>query len=331
MNISYNYDNINWIIFIVGVVVILHMLSLKRMKDRTIKFANYEVLEKALGKKIMKKNYIPLIIRVLTILVLTLALSNLTITIVKPVSDIDFVIAIDTSQTMLASDNGNFTPNRLESAKLSAYKLVRETPTDTDIGLVTFAGKSYVKSHLTKDKRNLRNILRNIKSEKPAGTAIGDAIVSSSLLLANSTDKKVVLLITDGSSNRGVSINESLKYAKEYGVSIYTIGVGLKNDTYRSMLEKFNLSQYINGVKENNESFYVLPVLDEYSLKYIANRTNGEYIYVKNDTEMENAFRDIMIKSRVVKINVMKWSIIVAIVLLIIEWSLGITKYKTIP
>ncbi len=336
MEITYTYDNINWIIFMIGIVIILHMLTLKKSKERTIKFANYETLEKAMGKRILHKNYVPLILRILAVLAMMLALSDLTITVVRPISNVDFVLAIDTSQTMLSSDNGNFTPNRLESAKLAAYKVLREAPEETDLGIVTFAGMSYIKAQLSKNRRELRDVLKDVSPEGPGGTAIGDAIVSSASMLGNSTEKqKVIVLLTDGSSNRGVSLNESINYANQYNIKIYAIGVGVKNNSINNFPTKFNLSKYnLEGFEENdffNTSYFSTPELDEEALIEIANRTNGQYIYVKNDTEMELAFRDAILKANTVEVNFVKWAIISAIFFLLIEWALGVTRYKTIP
>ncbi len=329
MEIHYTYENLNWIILTAGMVVILHILVLKKSKERAILFANYETLKKVTGGDPVHRNLIPLILRVLAVTCLLLAISNLKIIVVKPVSDVDFVIAIDTSPTMLSSDNGSFVPNRLEVAKLSAIRIVDVLPPETKVGVVSFSGNAKMLAPLTSDKKLVKAALKNITLGEEAGTAIGDAVVLSTMMLMNSSkEKKVVVLITDGRSNKGVSVNESAKFARDHGVRINAIGVGPKNITLPFNLSEFNLTKMVGN---SNITIYTGDALDEKSLIFLTNYTGGKYFYVHNATEMLEAFRQSVLKANSVEINVRKWAIIAGVFLLLIEWALGATKYKTLP
>lgn len=328
MEIYYSYENLNWVILAVGAVIIVHMLVLKKSRERVIVFANYETLKKVVGHEILQRNLLPLTFRILAVICILLAISNLRVTIVKPVSDVDFVIAIDTSPTMLTSDNGSFTPSRLEAAKYSAIQIVDVLPKTTYVGVVSFAGKAFVKSELTNDKKELKNVIESIKLEGIAGTAIGDAILSSTLLLANSNKtKKVVVLITDGTSNTGMDVNESVRYAKSYNVRINTIGVGKRNRTINITMEGLNISSLL----KENATFYTGDYLDEETLKNVANQTGGRYFYVNDTKSMLEAFKESVLKANAININVRKYAVVLAFIFLMIEWALGATKYRTIP
>ncbi len=328
MEIQYTYENLNWIILTAGIIIILHLLVLKKSRERVILFANYETLRKVTGGELIHRNLVPLTLRVLAVICLLLAISNLKIIVIKPVSDVDFVITIDTSPTMLSSDGGNFTPSRLEVAKMAAEQVVDVLPETTKVGVVTFAGKAKLKLQLTNNKEVIKKTLDSISLEGPAGTAIGDAVIVASMLLSNSTkDKKVVVLITDGKSNKGVSINESAKFALDHGVRVNAIGVGKKNVTVPFNITELNLTELIN----ENATIYMGEALDEQALQYLANMTGGKYFYVQNSTQMLEAFKESVLKANAVELNVRKWAIIIGVILLILEWALGATKYKTLP
>ncbi len=331
--------NENLVVFLVMSIVILHLLVLKQIRKRTIKFANYETLKKAIGYEILKSNILVLIMRILIVISLILALYKFNIEVIKPVSDVDFVIALDISQTMLNSDNGAFLPNKLEVAKQTSKEIIRVLPERTKIGVVTFSGKAYIDQPLTDNKEMLFQSIDKIDSKPPAGTVIGDAIVAGTILLANSTKtKKSIVLITDGRQTEGlgVDINESLEYAKRNGIIINTIGLGRKNRTSINLtgidIEKLNIPEEIKEqiLKMENKSFNIT-ALDEETLKYIANVTNGKYYYVENQTYFKEAFSEVILKFNSITIDARRYALLLAAILLLIEYSLGATKYKTIP
>ena len=331
-----NISNLDFAIFLVMTLVILHLIVLKQVRKRTIKFANYETLKKALGRDILKSNILPLLLRLFAIICFILALSTFKILVVKPVSDADFVIAIDVSQTMLNSDNGKFIPNRLGAAKSSAEQIIEELPQSTYIGLISFSGKSHLIHDLSNNKEDLIASLESIKPVPPAGTVIGDAIVMGSTLLSNSTKtKRVMVLITDGKQtpSMGVDINSSITFAKHNGVVIDTIGIGKRNKTIIN-LTGINLKdlppEIVKEIKERNET-YVAPELDEGALKYIANETHGKYFYVENNSAMKEALNTAILKYNSVTIDARTYALIAGIIFLLLEWLLGATKYKTIP
>lgn len=327
MQITYTYENVNLLIILVGLVVILHIITLRKIESRTVKFSNYEILRKVIGYDVLYKNYLPLFLRLISMFLIIVGISNLTLTLVTPVSDIDYIFAIDSSSSMLTSDNGTFYPSRLESAKESAIHLLDKIPDNTPVGIVTFAGKSYVKSEPISDHKKLKEVIRGITFESTAGTAIGDALVTSTGLLSNSTKKKVVTLITDGRNNRGVDVEESLKYVKVSNVTVYTIGVGLKNSTLNITLDA-NLPEDIVGKNATHVEFQKL---NDTELRHIANETDGRYFLVTNKEELDKAFETAVLESDMSDIPLVKYVLLLAVLFLLIEWAIGATKYKTIP
>ena len=86
----------------------------------------------------------------------------------------EIIVALDVSNSMLAQD---YSPNRLERAKLAISRLTDRLQEDR-IGLVIFAGTSFVQLPVTTDYVSAKMFLGSIDtgSIPVQGTAIGDAI-----------------------------------------------------------------------------------------------------------------------------------------------------------
>ena len=86
----------------------------------------------------------------------------------------EIMIALDVSNSMLAQD---YYPNRLERAKLAISRLVDKLHGDR-IGLIVFAGQSFVQLPITTDYVSAKIFLNTIGTESVPvqGTALGDAI-----------------------------------------------------------------------------------------------------------------------------------------------------------
>ena len=148
----------------------------------------------------------------------------------KTVEGIDIMLAMDVSTSMLAED---LKPNRIEAAKQVAVEFISGRPND-NIGLTIFAGESFTQCPMTTDHSSLINLLKNVRTDIAArgfiedGTAIGMGLANAVSRLKDSKAKsKVVILLTDGSNNRGdISPMTAAEIAKSLGIRVYTIGVG---------------------------------------------------------------------------------------------------------
>ena len=124
----------------------------------------------------------------------------------KTVEGIDIMLAMDVSTSMLAED---LKPNRIEAAKQVAAEFIIGRPND-NIGLTIFAGESFTQCPMTTDHASLLSLLQNVRTDIAArgliedGTAIGMGLANAVTRLKDSKAKsKVVILLTDGSNNRG--------------------------------------------------------------------------------------------------------------------------------
>lgn len=139
---------------------------------------------------------------------------------------IDIMIALDVSPSMRGED---YDPNRLAVAKQALLEFVKKRPNDR-IGLVAFSGDAYLQCPLTLEHDMVNDIVNDIDFDSVSedGTAIGDALLlSGSQMKDVSTNGKVVLLLTDGVSNRGVIDPKTAAAAcAKLGIKVYVVGIG---------------------------------------------------------------------------------------------------------
>ena len=175
----------------------------------------------------------------------------------ETVEGIDIMLAMDVSTSMLAED---LKPNRIEAAKQVAAEFIAGRPND-NIGLAIFAGESFTQCPMTTDHASLLNLLQNVRTDIAArgliedGTAIGMGLANAVSRLKDSKAKsKVVILLTDGSNNRGdISPMTAAEIAKSLGIRVYTIGVGtnkVENQCYVAGVNRVGkdpVCEYLGG------------------------------------------------------------------------------------
>ncbi len=216
------------------------------------------------------------------------------------IEGIDIMMAVDVSTSMLAQD---LKPNRIEAAKTVAAEFIKGRPND-NIGLTIFAGESFTQCPLTIDHAVLLNLFRDIdcsiaqRGMIDDGTAIGMGIANAVSRLKESKAKsKVVILLTDGSNNRGdISPLTAAEIAKSFGVRVYTVGVGT-NGTAPYPVQTPMGTQYLNQPVE----------IDEATLTQIASTSGGNYFRAKNEEELRQIYAEID-KLEKTKLNVKEFS-----------------------
>ena len=195
----------------------------------------------------------------------------------------DIVLALDVSTSMLARD---FRPDRFEAAKEVASKFIAGRETD-NIGIVIFSGESFTLVPMTSDKAVLLNYVQDIKMGMlEDGTAIGDGLATAiNRIKGGKAKSKSIILLTDGSNNTGiVAPLTAAEIARRMGVKVYTIGVGTNGEA------EFPIGINIYGKVE----YQLMPVvIDEVTLKKIANTTGGAYFRATDKSTLNDIFNEI--------------------------------------
>jgi Ca-activated chloride channel homolog len=140
---------------------------------------------------------------------------------------VDMVLAVDASLSMLATDER---PNRLEQVKQEIRRLRALSPGDR-VGLLAFAGRSYVLSPITVDGGALDLFLDNLDPSVvgQAGSSIAQTIAQGTSLLAltkSGADRALVIMSDGEAFEPQDEITAAARRAREAGVSLVTVGFG---------------------------------------------------------------------------------------------------------
>ena len=238
----------------------------------------------------------------------------------------EIMICLDVSNSMLAQD---YSPSRLDRAKLAISRVVDKLQGDR-IGLIIFAGTSFVQLPITTDYVSAKMFLGSIDtgSVPVQGTAIGDAILTAAKgFSAQSEKSRAIIVITDGENHEDDAV-EAARQAAELGIKIYTIGVGsLRGQPVP-----------VNGeLLKDSQGNIVVSRLDENTLKQIASDGGGAYVHAGNEEFGLAPIIDDIKKMEAEKYNSIifedydeqfMYFFAAALVLLVIEMLIGQRKHK---
>ena len=179
----------------------------------------------------------------------------------------EIMIVLDVSNSMLAED---YSPNRLERAKLAISRLVDKLREDR-IGLIVFAGNSFVQLPITTDYVSAKMFLNSISTESVPvqGTAIGDAINTAMRSFSAQSEKsRAIIVITDGENHEDDPV-AAASQAAELGVRVFAIGVGSPEGKPIPM---------DGELLKDKDGEIVVTRLDEKVLQDMAQAGNGVYV-----------------------------------------------------
>ena len=298
--------------------------------DASLQISTQRMLVNIPKSNKLKFLHLPFFLRIITIILITIALarpqaSNSWRT--ESTEGIDIMVALDISGTMMAED---LKPNRLEAAKTTATEFILSRSND-NIGLVVFSGESFTQCPLTTDHAVLVNLFNSIKYGLiEDGTAIGLGMANAINRLKESKAKsKVIILLTDGSNNRGdIAPITAAEIAKSFGIRVYAIGVG----SYGIVNIPVQTPMGIQYQQMDSE-------FDEKSLKDIASMTGGKYFRATDNRKLRSIYQEIDQMEKT-KINVREFNKkneefyifgFAALMLLIIEILLRNIVFRKVP
>jgi tight adherence protein B len=189
------------------------------------------------------------------------------------------VIAIDRSASM----NGP----ALDQATAAARAFIAAKPPADRVSVLAFGSMSVSLTGFSTSTIDADSALRNITVDSIRGTALYDAVVEGSNMLATeSLPARVLILLTDGSNEapEGASIDEAVQAAKAAGVAVYVIGIesgqfspadvktiaGDTNGQYYGAASPEVLSEVYNSIAEDLRRTWLL--------EYMTNARPGDQL-----------------------------------------------------
>lgn len=283
-DITYRDPQLLWLLLLLVPVVAYYIWKNRSMRA-TVVYSDVSLLSGVRDRLREKLVHLPFVLR-------TMAIALVIVAVARPQSSsswqdvstegIDIVISMDISGSMLAED---FKPNRLEASKKVAKKFISKRPNDR-LGLVVFAGESFTQCPLTTDHSVVLNLFDGVESGMlKDGTAIGMGLATSVKRLKDSEAiSKVVILLTDGENNAGnIGPATAAEIAQEFGVRVYTIGVGSRGTAPVPYVDAFGRTIYRDLDVNINEDL----------LTRIADMTGGRYFRATDNESLQTVYDEI--------------------------------------
>lgn len=311
MEISFDNPQYLWFLACIPLLVALHIFSLKFIRNKAMRFANFEALEKIVeGGKVIPKNYGLLALRFLTLITFVLAASGTVVEYTLTAAEFDYVVAIDASSSMLAQD---FSPNRLSATTATISQWVGSLPEGSNVGIVDFSSQVNVVLPLSNDIKKASRSISGLIVHKSGGTAICEAITASTNLLLNSPNPRAIILVSDGQNNVGCLLEDGIAYAKKNNITIFSVGIGSES----------------GGELGETGIFFTL---DEHSLKEAAQSTMGKYYRAKDDSQLKSIFSSFSSQaSKIERMPLTVYLMLAAFLFVFVEWGLSLTRYHILP
>jgi Ca-activated chloride channel family protein len=226
--VHFEYTQILWLTaLVVPMLGLFFGWAWRRRSERVAQFIHANLVEQlTLGlSAIRRKAKLILLLVVVLLLFLALARPKGGYELQKTETrSLDILVAVDTSRSMLATDQS---PNRLERAKLAVLDLMRLAKRDR-LGLIAFSGTAFLQCPLTIDRNAFIQNVNLLSTDiiPQGGTAISEAITEALRTFKKEEDNhKVLVLMTDGEDHEA-GVTEAAEKANNIGMKIFTIGLG---------------------------------------------------------------------------------------------------------
>lgn len=227
----------------------------RRRRKQAVRYSSVALLRSVLPRRNRWQRHLPVALLLTSLVALAFASGRPHVVRDVPHARTSVVLAMDVSGSMCATD---VRPNRLAVAQEAAREYVEDQPKGVRMALVVFSGFAELTVAPTTDRKVLAAAIESLTIGR--GTAIGaamlkalDAIAETNPVVAPVGDASetaaappkaepgangympdIVVLLTDGASNRGIAPLNAVPYAVERGVRVYTIGFGTQYPTDRS-------------------------------------------------------------------------------------------------
>jgi len=300
-------------------IITMHLFSTRAAKRKALLYANFEALQRVVTLQSKKGRISPLRVsgqwsllfyRIITYSILVVGLAQPILWLSQQTGAAAYVIALDTSTSMLAKD---IPPSRFSAAKAAAEAFLIQLPYGSKAALISFSGLASIEAPLTHQVGDVRAALKEVRIKELSGTDIAAAISQGvNILTAEDQLPRRLILITDGRQTQPTSLREAVQQAREAHVTIDTLGIGTER------------GRFITG--------NLLAGLDEETLKWIANQTDGTYYRIRQSSDLEGAFTSILSQAKqLTPVSLASSLLIAGIILLFLEWGLLLSVFKELP
>ncbi|MCB1294300.1 MAG: VWA domain-containing protein [Gordonia sp.] len=261
-----------------GVYVYIQRLRARR----ALRFANLEVLNRVAPVKSNPLKHVPIALLVVSLLLLTVALSGPQADRKVPRNKATVILVIDVSRSMNATD---VAPSRIKAAQAAAKKFADELTEGINLGLISFAGTASTLVSPTPDHTATKADVGKLQLADKTATGEGIFAAIQQIQTLNTVlggDKAApparIVLLSDGKETVPDNPNNprgaftAARKAKEEKIPVSTISFGT-----------------MGGTVDLEGDQVPVPVDDE-SLRKIANISGGEFFTAASLDELNRVY-----------------------------------------
>jgi Ca-activated chloride channel homolog len=257
--------------------VAAYVLAQRRRRRYAVRYTNVDVLASVAGRSWGR--HVPAALALLALTALLIALGRPERTVAAPQRQGMVMMVTDTSGSMDATD---VAPSRLRAAQAAARALSKKLPEQFRLGLVSFNNAAEQLVAPTIDRSQVDAAVDGLKVH--GSTAMGDGLalgLQSARTRVTDTSgvahrvPAVMVLLSDGKSERGAEPVDVADRAKKLKVPIYTIALG----TQQGVLNR------------QGRSVPVPP--DNVTLRDIAETTGGRFFAAPSAARLESIYENL--------------------------------------
>lgn len=306
---TFLWPHVLWLLFAIPVLVAAYMLLLWRRRALALRFPSLDLVRRSADSGGWIRFHVPPFLFLAAIIAMLIAIARPAITVSPPFQQRTIILVMDVSPSMGATDVG---PTRLAVAQSVAKAIVGWQPPDVRVGIIAISGHADLVLPPSLDREYALAVIDGL-AWYGHGSGIGIGVLAALITLfprANigggydifgfrapegyhalrdrpkaakpmlrtldppeSGADAVIVLLTDGESNFGISPAAAAKQAADRGTRVYTVGIGTARGTI-------------------NATHGVLPVgFDARLLREVAAAGRGGYFYAGTSTNLKKAYR----------------------------------------
>jgi Ca-activated chloride channel family protein len=304
---------------IIPLLVAVYIWMLRRRQRYAVRYSSLALVRQALPQQSRLRRHLPFVLFLLALACLVGALARPVAVVAVPTGKTTIILAMDVSRSMCSTD---ISPNRLQAAEAAALSFIRSQDSNTQIGLVAFAGFGELILAPTTDQEVLMDAIQSLITGRR--TAIGSGILESLDAIAeidpgvapsvrSSSDiaptpvpqgayaPAIIVLLTDGASNAGVPPLDAAQQAADRGVRVYTIGFGTAQGGTMDCGDQFfgrgdpffgGGGQFFGGGGGFGGGGFRRGI-DEATLQQISKLTGGTYYAAESANELREVYKNL--------------------------------------
>ncbi len=279
-----------WLLLMIPALVGLFILAHQWKQAALARFAQLALMKRLTPEKLLHQQVLKWALFLCFVFFAVVALTQPRFGVKTEVVErkgVDVIVALDISRSMLAED---IAPSRLERAKFEIGRLIDLLKGDR-IGIVVFAGESFVQCPLTLDYGAAKMFVSVLSTDwvQSQGTDIAGAInLSVEAFRSQKSKSRVLIVLSDGEENEGDAVIAAQK-AAQLGIKIYTVGLGSESGVPIPV----NKGKGNIAYKKDENGDLVMTRLNSMMLEKVATEGNGKYFHAGTSLDMPAIYGEI--------------------------------------